>query len=452
MFNLKSLTDKLSFFKNSSLLLPIIIGAVGGLMFIPTQLLSSRLKGKVESQSIATGRKVKSEEPVAAEQWKTEQQRLAACENDANQIARRAQQTTQRELLSYKIFLEKDQSALIFREFGQQYRGGIEQILTRINARDCPTDAEIERALQQSPLASSRLDTTASSIRAPALYSRTSPHEGSYSGLNEEATIIDGLCRERAESASIYTNPAELSGYQFWGEYKYEGKKGVEDCWYYQLAYWVIEDVIDTIGAMNAGSNTVPTSPVKRLLAVRFTKGTAGYTPTARPTVSRMSTIRSGISTGLGAGLERTTQGDVPRYVLSIDTGLTEPCTGRFCNETIDVIHFNVAVVVGNKAVLPFMRELCTGKEHKSKGFTGVEPQQTFKHNQITILESSITPINREEETHSLYRYGDDAAVELDLICEYIFNKKGYDAIKPESVKTILTQALSTNQPGTALQ
>jgi len=25
--------------------------------------------------------------------------------------------------------------------------------------------------------------------------------------------------------------------------------------------------------------------------------------------------------------------------------------------------------------------------------------------------------------------------VELDLICEYVFNKDGYDAIKPESIK-----------------
>ena len=38
-------------------------------------------------------------------------------------------------------------------------------------------------------------------------------------------------------------------------------------------------------------------------------------------------------------------------------------------------------------------------------------------------------------ETHRLYRYGDDAVVRLDLICEYIFNKNGYEKIKPESVK-----------------
>ena len=446
MFNFKSLIEKLSFFKNSSLLLPIIIGAVAGLIFIPTRLLSGRLKDGIENKSIAMGRKIKSANPVASEQWKIEKKRLQARENDANQIERLAQQTTQRELLSYKIFPEpKDPSVSIFSQFAQRYRGGLEQLLTRINARDCPTQAEMDRALQQSPLSSSRLDTTGASIRGSMMSPRTSPYERSYSGLTEESTIIDGVCRERAESASVYANPANLSGYQFWGEYKYEGKKAVEDCWYYQLAYWVIEDATNTIGAMNSSSNSVLTSPVKRLLAVRFTKEGAGYAPGARPTVSRLSPIRSGAPMYRGSSTDRTTQlGDIPSYVLSANTGLTEPCTGRYCNETTDVIHFNVAVVVTTKAVLPFMKELCSGREHKFKGFSGNEAEQTFKHNQITILESNITPIDREEETHNLYRYGDDAVVELDLICEYIFNKKGYDSIKPASIKTALTPTSTT--------
>jgi hypothetical protein len=87
---------------------------------------------------------------------------------------------------------------------------------------------------------------------------------------------------------------------------------------------------------------------------------------------------------------------------------------------------------------LPFMKELCSGKQHKFRGFSCDEQEQLCKHNQITILESKIRPVNREDQTHSLYRYGDEAVVELDLICEYIFNKKGYDEIKPESVKTAL--------------
>jgi hypothetical protein len=98
-----------------------------------------------------------------------------------------------------------------------------------------------------------------------------------------------------------------------------------------------------------------------------------------------------------------------------------------------------MVVVVNAKSVLPFMKELCSAKEHKFSGFSGREPEQMFKHNQMTILESTITPVERESRMHDYYRYGEDALVELDLICEYIFNKAGYAEIKPEQVKTDLT-------------
>ena len=127
-----------------------------------------------------------------------------------------------------------------------------------------------------------------------------------------------------------------------------------------------------------------------------------------------------------------------PSYVLSIEGALTEPHTGRFCSDDIDVVHFNVVVVVSTKAVLPFMQQLCSAKQHKFRGFSGEEQEQVFKHNQITVLESKIRLIDLENTTHNFYRYGEDAVVELDLICEYIFNKNGYDEIKPESVKELL--------------
>jgi hypothetical protein len=48
------------------------------------------------------------------------------------------------------------------------------------------------------------------------------------------------------------------------------------------------------------------------------------------------------------------------------------------------------------------------------------------------VLESLIRSVDRDEQTHNLYRYGENAVVELQLVCEYIFNKQGYDSIKPE--------------------
>jgi len=409
--------EQLGFFKNYSLLLvPAVIGLVSVLLFIPTQLMSSHLKKKMADESISRlGRRIQtlSRNAVASNQWQVEQDYQQAYESDANQTALLAKQSTQRQLLSYKIFPEpKDTSTLIFEEFGQQFCNAVDKLIAGVNALDCPTDAELDRILQSSS------GSRGGRGRFSRRFLKMSP-----SSLSEvDATIVDALCRAKAESACVYINPADLSRYEFWAKregeseggekYEYTGRKeAVEECWYSQLAYWIIEDVIDTIGALNSGSNSVFTSPVKRLVAVSFT---------------RSSEI---------SGARRKAAGDRPSYVLSVADGLTEPCTGRFCNDDIDIVHFNVVVVVSAKAVLPFMQQLCSAKEHKFRGFFGEGPEQTFKHNQITILESKIQSIDREDEAHSLYRYGDDAVVELNLICEYIFNKNGYDEIKPESVK-----------------
>ncbi len=185
-----------------------------------------------------------------------------------------------------------------------------------MNARECPTDAELERGLQNSLSRSS-------SEGEPFMGTSTLPSRTSSSGRlsstlsKVESTIIDEICRQRAESASVYANPSGLSGYEFWGEYKYDvgRKETIEDCWYYQLAYWVIEDVIDTIGAMNSGSNSVLTSPVKRLLRVGFTTSEGTYRDYGR--------------SGMVGETAQAADVDRPSYVLSIGQGTYRTLHGK---------------------------------------------------------------------------------------------------------------------------
>jgi hypothetical protein len=384
----KDILQKLSSIKDySSLVIPAVIVVVAVVIFALTQLMSNSLRKRVEKESVfQRGKKISSlvNNAVPREQWKYEQKYQDAYERDANQIALLVRQATQRELLSYKIFPEpKDPSTLIFVEFGQQFRSGIEQLITSIKGGECPTEAELNKSL---PSSSSQWDR------------RTSRSE-------VDATIKEELCQAKAKSISIYCNPTTLPGYEFWQGYKYYdvGKEeSVQQCWYWQLGYWIIEDILNTIATINSTSENVLTSPVKRLLSVDFTSG--------------------------------KTASDRPHYVFSRKDALTEPYTQRYCND-VDVVHFRFVVLVSVKAVLPFMTELCSVKEHEFKGFSGQGPKQTFQHNQITILESNIQSINREDKEHELYRYGDDAVVELDLICEYLFNKSGYEEINPESFK-----------------
>ncbi len=403
----KEVIQRISFLKNySSLLVPAVLALVAVLIFIPTRLMSSKLKDLMAAKSIMLGNRIQylNDTPVSFNQQQEEQRYQLAFERDANSVALLGKRSTQRELLSYKIFPEpKDTSVLIFEEFGQRFRIALEELISSLNAVDCPMEAELARSLQSS---------SASGWGGGSSYWRSS---------EADATIRDVICRAKAESGYVYANPTDLSGYEYWGGYKYAGMdEAVKDCWYYQLAYWIIEDIVATIDALNSGSDSVFTSPVKRLLRVSFAIGGGG-----------------------SWGYDGRLAGDKPSYVFSSDQGqdptgqtLTISCTARVSDDDIDVVHFNVGVVVSTKAILPFMRELCSAKQHKFKGWKSEDTlPQPFEHNQITILETNIWPVSQGDEIRSLYRYGEDAVVELDLICEYIFNKEGYDEIKPESVK-----------------
>lgn len=95
-------------------------------------------------------------------------------------------------------------------------------------------------------------------------------------------------------------------------------------------------------------------------------------------------------------------------------------------------MHFEVRVIVSADQVMRFIQELCSAKTHKFRGWYGDGPEQTFKHNQITVLEHTIAPIDLEDFDHRSYRYGPDAVVELDLVCEYLFVNAGYNEVKPK--------------------
>ncbi len=441
--NFKDILQKLSVFKNTSLLIPVVIVLISILLFIPTQLMSSGLKKEIQKESISVLSRVQnlSQKAVSDELLEQKTKQLQTRANDANEIARLAIQTSQKQLLSYDVFDVNDPnslSGLIFLQFGQQFIGGIDKLIASANAGDCPTEAELIRAIEESGANSrSRLGRsgtydTRTTMPTMPIPRRSSVPGGPLPGMRMrselERVVVDQTCQKRAKEVSFYVNPAELSGYEFWKEYDINVQKvqAVEDCWYYQLAYWVIEDVFDTINSMNSGHENVLSAPVKRLMRLGFTMNT------------NRARIRRGSFRGRRTvGNKDSENDDRPKYVLSSDeeTKLTESCTGRYSDEDIDVIHFNVVCVVSTKDIMSFMKELCSAKEHKYIDESG--KTHTYMHNQITILETNINSVDREID-HNSYRFGDSGVVELELICEYIFNKKGYENNKPESVKTTL--------------
>jgi hypothetical protein len=397
----------------TSLVVPVVLIAVAVIILLATPLLmGSKLQEKVKSKSLTLARLAESlsDKAVPADQWIEAQKYQKAHSDDANRISQLARQTTQRELLSYKIFPEpRDKSLGIYQEFGRRYRASIDAMLEHLNATECPTEQEVQDILATS---NPGTKTVASSMPFTS-------DIGGAGGNKVDRTIRDVVCTERARSGSMYAVASDLPGYRYWapneggreGEtFEYTGvEQSVEACWCWQLGYWIIEDVATTISALNAGSNSVLTSPVKRLLGVNFNSG-------------RVSFGRTGTAAR-------------PEYVVLKQNEKPAALTLRTCNDDIDVVHFNVSVIVSNRDVLRFMRQLCSGKTHRFRGYFGNEEEQTFQHNQITILGSKTEAIQRESSEHTLYRYGDDAVVRLDLECEYVFKRSGYDEIKPAPVK-----------------
>jgi len=439
MPSFKDLIKKLSVLRtNSSLMLPIGIALVAIILFIPNQLLSSKLKQQIDADSVSKGKSVQSMEVVPLEQLEQKEKYHQRYAQDANQIALLAEQTTERELLSYEIFLDpnaRSTSALIFERFGQRFRETVDRLLAEANAGTIPTGAELDKALQQSPIGSRAGSVTArpSQYRTPRTMLPGYLGYGFGKTAEINRTIIEEICRERAQSAFVYAQATDLSGYEFWGTYKYAGvDEAVKDCWYWQLGYWAIEDVVDTINSMNSGSKSVFTSPVKRLMSVGFSLGEGGR--------------RRGFFTGYRRSPQQRDKTDRPSYVRSVEDAFIVPCTQRYCDDDFDIMHFRVRVVVRADAVLPFMKELCSAKQHKFKGYLGNELEQTFMHNQITILESSTKAVELESRDHYYYRYGEDAVVELDLIGEYVFNKAGYEPIKPQLIKDALKAEIQTGK------
>ncbi|MHC4117991.1 MAG: hypothetical protein ACYSWO_10835 [Planctomycetota bacterium] len=457
--NFKDILAKLSVFKNNTaLLVPVIVALIGILLLVAAPLLGGKLVARIQDESISRiARKVGQfkRDPVKPVQPESLEARREAHADDANEISALGMQTTMRDLLSYDIFPEIDVnnfSGLIFVEFGQKYRAGIEALITSVNGRDCPTQVEIDKGLESSSARTNRRMGMYGAMGedpygmmgpgGPAGAMGPAPRRlGTVPGMRRgpqteiDLMIVDQMCTERAASALVYVNPIDISGYEHWEDYKYDVNmvSAVKDAWYHQLAYWVIEDIFNTIAVTNAGHDSLLTAPVKRFSRISFTMGLKR--PGSRG--SRGGAVIRAIG-GRRAKKKDEEDSDRPAYVLTDKDGLTESLTGRLTEAegAIDVIHFNVAVVVASKDILLFMQEFCSAKEHKFSGYPdGSQPPQTFKHNQITILESKIAPLNPNDMLHYYHRYGNDPVVELDLICEYIFNSQGCEPIKPQAIK-----------------
>jgi len=315
-----------------------------------------------------------------------------------------AKQSMQRELVSYSIFPEPASSSIqVYINFGKVYRQKIEKLITKANAKSAPTNTEIDQ----------KLNKFGGVIKKTGVAKKK---KGSAREDDVYESRKNDYLEQRAQQMSLYASANVFSWYAFWEDYERESiEQAIEDCWFSQVSFWVYEDVIETIRQLNAGSEKVFTSPVKRLIGVNFNK-VADYQVSSKANKFVV---------------------DTPRYVFKPDAQdlfSTVPLTARACDEEIDVIHFNMAVVVNADSVFSFIQELCKEKDHKFRGYLKKQNTVNYKHNNITVLQYSQEPVELLASEHDRYRYGNSAVVKLNLTCEYIFNRSGYEMIKPASI------------------
>jgi hypothetical protein len=431
--NIKDILKKLSFLKNNlALLVPIIIAIVALLLLIPTRILGGKLRTTVEQESLRPGSRVASlirdvNSTAEAEAMQAEIEVLVA-------------RTVERELLRYDIFGPdtNETSRVLFERFGAAYRSAIERILETVNAGICPAREEIQTALKSVPRSPFQMG-------AAGAYGGAGPYGGGmdpYGGggmmgrgqslgivTETDKKIVDQICMDRAKAFSVYASPADIAGYAFWNDWTFEDKdKAYQDCWYWQLGYWIIEDVLASVRQINESADSVIDAPVKRIMSADFT----------------LKKNRAARGRRAGGRMRRAKDTENPTYATGASDVLTTPCTGRFTDPVdeatgIDVVQFDVRVIIDATQIKPFMEELCKAKPHTFRGFYGDQPPQTYEHNQITILETSLGPVEDQSYEHFLYRYGDKPVVELDLICEYVFDRTpAFEEIKPRQVKEAL--------------
>jgi hypothetical protein len=414
--------------KYTSLLIPAGIVLIALIFIVVTTIVGGTIKEKM-SKSVKLGKSVdravgSTHSLKDVDDEKFYQDKL---ESDSKRVRQLARQTTLRELISYDIFPEpSDPSVQIFSSFGMKYRGAIDALLKGANARSAPTGNEIDLELAR----------RGSGDRTPATARGRRPR--GRVKVDARKLTEDAFLKKRASEMALYATAKVFDWYTFWEEYDFVNEEtAVEHCWYSQLAFWVYKDVVESVASMNSISSTVFNSDVKRLVGVNFSRD-ADYLKDVRTTVG--SARRGGVRK------KRNASQDMPEYVVidedmrasvggnSLGFQINWPFTDRGCDDNIDVIHFSVAVVITADAVFPFIKELCSQKEHVYTGYLKDIKPSTFKRNQITVLKYQQEPVNLIDDDHERFRYGDKAVVKLSLTCEYVFNRSGYDVIKPTSV------------------
>ena len=362
------------------------------------------------------------------------EQNAKLARDDQEAVLALVQATTERSLLSQDVFprpRDRITTNSLYKQFAENYTGFLTQLRQMIGAGERPTQTEQDTALEQLTRSDGASANWASSTINPAGRSGRFGGTASATDLQSLRLIVE-LRQRKAKSMKVYAPSEAFCCYTYWrGQPEAASmKKMIKESWFTQLAAWIQEDVALAIMQMNAESPNVLTSPIKRLMAVQF----SGQTPTGQATRAVSSSTPSRMTRTEGEASEL-----LPEYYdeAAAAGDIKKAYTGRLGNDLIDVVHFDVIVVMEDSRIGDFINAL-QGPKYTSR--------ENYPRAQITVLGLNVESIDLESHAADGYYYGPGALKRVLLPCEYFFFKKGYQRFKPREV--IEEEEAAAAQPG----
>ncbi|MHC4951201.1 MAG: inner membrane CreD family protein, partial [Planctomycetota bacterium] len=203
--------------KYTALLPSITITVVALLLLLPTMLIGSKVKEKMETstKTAQTVQQLSGNVPSKKGPQRI-QNYMDKLEASADKIKQYAVQSSQRDLVTYDYVIfpkPLDRSSQIFTEFGKRYRIAVEKLLEKMKALDAPSGDEIRAEI-------------GGSAKQPGT-------------VDVEDPAANAFCLTRAQEIFVYANPSAFRWYKFWEKYEFSGEdQALEDCWDSQVAFW----------------------------------------------------------------------------------------------------------------------------------------------------------------------------------------------------------------------
>jgi len=223
---------------------------------------------------------------------------------------------------------------------------------------------------------------------------------------SEAAKIPEQMQQEFATLYKIYVDPANKI-LTVPDNIPTDKAPSYADMWWAQVEYWVAQDVVSAVAALNQKSKSVTDAPIKQIRVLRVPQNffpPPGFTP---------------IPGADGMPVDEVATGVEPDPTAVLPDGSSQSPTKRISNPLFDVIQFDLSIDIEADQVVIFLKRLATNKF-------------------ITVLNMEIVNVDPQLMQLNRFVYGPRPVVTLTLKCEALFLRHWTIQWMPDTIRTLL--------------